>query len=814
MIKNYITIAIRNIYKNKVYSLLNIIGLAIGVMAFTMIMLYVRFELSFDKYSSNADNIYRVITKGSINGNEFNLSASPAPVGAAFVEEIPGVINFTRVRNFGFPVIRYKDKVFSEERWFNADSSFFEVFDLDLIQGDTKTALKEPNTVVLTKSTAERYFGSEDPMGKTLNSDRRRDYVVTGVIADPPMNTHFHYDFLSSLMTYPDQANNGMWVSNNFYTYILLDKNTPPEQVASEFPRMVTKYAGPQIEQFLGVSWDKLVEQGSAYGFFLQPVTDIHLKSDLDYEVEQNGNMLYIKIFSIVALFILVIACINFMNLATARSTKRAKEVGVRKTLGSKRSQLIQQFLMEAIILSFISFVVAILLVKLFLPAFNTLGGFQLELNLLSDPLILPAIILLMLLVGGISGSYPAFYLASFNPLKVLKGSPSSNGHKSWLRSGLVIFQFTISITLFTGTMVIYNQLKYIQNKDLGYNKEHVVIVEKTDDIGAVINSFKEDLKQDPRIISVSNSTSLVGHNFDSNVKQIQGEPLENAILFTNFYADGSYSETYGLELVKGRFFSDDRPSDTLSAVINETAANIMGIDDPIGKIIVNGNNDPENPTLTPIIGVVKDFHMQSLHTEIRPMLLQPSMLLQSFGGNGAGRYTAIKIVAEDTKGTVGYIEDVWKKYAIDQSFEYTFLDDDFEQLYLDEERTRKIVTIFTVLALFIASLGLFGLSSYIAEQRTKEVGIRKVLGASVPNIYLLLSKDILKLVAIATVISWPITYMTMNRWLENFAYRIEFNQLLFIISGAIAFIIAQATVTSQALRAANSNPVKALKYE
>ena len=749
-----------------------------------------------------------------MNGNDFNATLSPAPVGAAFVEEIPGVINFTRTRNFGFPVIRYKDKVFSEERWFNADSSFFEVFDLELIQGDTKTALKEPNTVVLTKSTAERYFGSEDPMGKTLNSDRRRDYVVTGVIEDPPKNTHFHYDFLSSLMTYPGQANDGIWVNTNFYTYILLDKNTPPEQVASEFPGMVTKYAGPQIEQFLGVSWDKLVEQGSAYGFFLQPVTDIHLKSNLDYEVEQNGNMLYVKIFSIVALFILVIACINFMNLATARSTKRAKEVGVRKTLGSNRSQLIQQFLMEAIVLSFISFVVAILLVKLFLPAFNTLGGFQLELNLLSDPIILPAIILLMLLVGGISGSYPAFYLASFNPLKVLKGSPSSNGHKSWLRSGLVIFQFTISITLFTGTMVIYNQLKYIQNKELGYDKEHIVIVEKTDDIGQQISSFKEDLKQDPRIISVSNSTHLVGHDFNSGVKQIQGEPLENAILFTNYFTDGSYSETYGLEIVNGRFFSDDRPSDTLSAVINETAANIMGIDDPIGKSIVNVFNDPENPTLTPIIGVVKDFHMQSLHTEIRPMLLQPSMLLQSLGGNGAGRYTAIKIVAEDTKETVGYIEDIWNKYAIDQPFEYVFMDDDFNQLYIAEERTKKIVTVFTVLAIMIASLGLFGLSSYIAEQRTKEVGIRKVLGASVPNIYLLLSKDILKLVAIATLISWPISYMTMSRWLENFAYRIEFNQLFFLISGIIAFIIAQATVTTQAVKVAKSNPVKALKYE
>ncbi len=806
MIKNYFKIAIRNIIKNKTYSLLNIIGLAIGIMAFTMIMLYVRYELSFDKYSSNADKIYRVVTRGSLNG-DFEMTASPAPVGAAFVEEIPGVLNFTRVRNFGFPVIRYKEKVFSEERWFNADSSFFDVFDIDLIQGNVNTALLEPNTVVLTKSTAERYFGSEDPMGKVLNSDRRRDYVVTGVIEDPPPNTHFHYDFLASLMTYPDAANNTIWVSNNFYTYLLLDKNTSPTQVEEAFPSMVLKYAGPQIEQFLGVSWEKLVEQGASYGFYLQPLTDIHLYSNLDGEVEQNGNILYVRIFSIVALFILIIACINFMNLATARSTKRAREVGVRKTLGSNRSQLIQQFLTEAILLTFISFIIAVLLVKILLPLYNTIGGFYLELNLFSDPTILPALTLLMLVVGVISGSYPAFYLASFNPVKVLKGSPVANGHRSWLRSGLVIFQFTITIMLFTGTMVIYNQLNYIQNKDLGYNKENVIIVEKTDDIGASINSFKEDLKQDPRIISVSNSTSLIGHNFNSNVRSLQGEPAENSLIYQEYFADPYYADTYGLEMAMGRFFSPDRVADSTAAVINETAARKLGFDDPLGKAIIDQFNDGPL-VLYPIIGVVKDFHLSSLHSPIEPMLIR------SFRAGGFGRYTAVKIKSEDIPGVIEYIEQIWKKYAIDQPFEYTFLDDDFNQLYLAEERTSKIVSIFTFLAIFIASLGLFGLSSFIAEQRTKEVGIRKVLGASVPNIYLLLSKDILKLVAIATIISWPITYMTMNRWLENFAYRIEFNQLLFIIGGVIAFVIAQATVTSQALKAANSNPIKALKYE
>jgi len=806
MIRNYITVAYRNILKNKVYSILNITGLAIGIMAFVMIMLYVQYETSFDKQFPNSERIYRVYTRGSLNG-DFEMVATPAPIGAAFKEEIPGVENFTRVRQIGFPVLRYEDKVFSEEKWFLADSSYFDVFGLKLLQGDEKTALVKPNTMVITESTAKRYFGDDDPIGKVINSDRRRDYVVTGVISDPPPNTHFHYDFLVSLMSYPAMANNDIWVSNNFYTYLLLDENTLPEDVSSKIPDMVLKYAGPQIEQFLGVPWSKLVEQGSAYGFYLQPVTDIHLHSHFDYEVEQNGNILYIRIFSIVAIFILIIACINFMNLATARSTKRAREVGVRKTLGSVRSQLIQQFLTESILLSLISTVFALLLVKLLLPAYNTLGGFQLELNLFSDPIIIPSIILLILIIGIISGSYPAFYLASFNPVKVLKGSSVTKGHKSWLRSGLVIFQFTITIMLFAGTIVIYNQLNYIQNKDLGYEKENVIIVEKTDDIGRSINAFKSDLMLDPNILSVSNSTALMGHNFNGNVRQIQGEPAENSLIYQEFLADPYYAETYGLEMAQGRFMDPTRIVDSTAAIINETAAKALGFDDPIGKAIVDDFGG-EQPILYTIVGVVKDFHIKSLHSPMEPMLLR------SFRPGQFGRFTAVKINPTDIQGTLDYIETIWTKYAIDQPFEYTFLDDDFDQLYDEERRTSKIVTIFSLLALLIASLGLFGLSSYITEQRIKEIGIRKVLGASVSNIYILLSKSILALVVVATIIAWPITYITMNNWLENFAYRITFNQLFFIFSGLIAFIIAQATVTSQALKAARSNPIKAIKYE
>ncbi|MFC1550883.1 FtsX-like permease family protein [Candidatus Neomarinimicrobiota bacterium] len=812
MIKNYIKIAFRNILKHRGYSIINISGLAIGIMAFIMIMLYVRFELSYDKNNSKAEQIYRVVTRGVLNNNEFNMAVSPAPVGAAFVEEIPGVVSSTRVRNFGFPVLRSNDKVLSEELWFNVDSTFFDVFDVNFLYGDPKTALNQPFTVVITKSTAERYYGTVDAIGQIMTDNSPNgfnDWTVSGVIEDPPENTHFHYDFLASLISYPQAAEDGIWVSNNFYTYIALDKNTTPEQVEAEFPGMVLKYAGPQIEQFMGVSWDQLVEQGAAYGFSLQPLTDIHLRSQLEYEVEPNGNIIYIRIFSIIALFILIIACINFMNLATARSANRAREVGIRKTLGSNRSQIIQQFLSEAIVLSFIAFVLAIVLVQLFLPIYNTLVGLQLQLNIFTDPVVLPTLIGLVFLVGLISGSYPAFYLASFNPVKVLKGSAMSGSSKSWLRSGLVIFQFTISITLFTGTMVVYNQLSFIQNKDLGYNKDNLVIVEKTDDISEQLEAFKNDLRQDPRIISVSNSTSLFGHGFGSTVHQIQGEPAEHALLLSIFFTDHYYADAYEIEMVDGHYFDPMRPSDSTGVIINESAVNAMGIGDPMGRVLMRAGGGPDGEAdLREVIGIMKDFHFQSMHEEIRPMAIS------LYDEDGYGRYTAVRITEEDIPGTLIFIEEVWKKYAVDQAFEYVFMDDDFNQQYAAEERTKNISTVFSILALFIACLGLFGLASYTVEQRTKEIGIRKVLGASVSNIYTMLASDILKLIVISTLISWIISYMTMNRWLENFAYRIDFNHLTFLLAGLIAFIIALATVTTQAIKAATSDPVKALKYE
>lgn len=486
MLQSYLKIALRNIIRQKSYSFINIIGLAIGITCCILILLYVRDELSYDRYHKHAGRIYRVGLHGIIGTNEINATFTAAPMAEVLMLEFPEVEQACRLRNFGFPVIRYEDKVFSEERFFWADSNIFEIFTIPFIQGDPKTALAKPLSVVITESTAKRYFGEENPMGKTINSDNRRDYMITGVVKDVPHNSHFHFDFLGSLISYEEAANNPLWISNNYQTHILLKKGHSPAALEAKFEDLVRKYVGPQLLQAAGISYDQMVEAGGAYGYFLQPLTDIHLYSHLEGELEPNGDATYVYGFAVIAFAILLIACINFMNLATARSTKRAREVGIRKTLGSNRAQLIRQFLAETVFMTFLSVLIALVMVKLLLPSFNNLAGKQLVLNIFENPWNLAALAGLVIFVGLLAGIYPAFFLASFQPVKVLKSSGlvKTNGRSPLLRSVLVVFQFWISIILIIGTFVVRDQMSYIQNKNLGYSKEQVVVIEKTDDIG------------------------------------------------------------------------------------------------------------------------------------------------------------------------------------------------------------------------------------------------------------------------------------------------------------------------------------------
>ncbi len=812
MFWSYVKIAIRNVVRQKLYSTINLLGLAVGVAACITIILYVQDELSYDRYNEKADRIYRVALSAVIGGNEFNAALSAAPVAATLLEEFPEVESVTRIGYIGgYPVIRYGDRVCSEERLTAADSTIFDVFDIPFIVGDPKTALTEPNSLVLTESTAKRYFGDDNPIGKMVTSDKVNERMVTGVIEDFPHNSHFHYDFLLSFATYPSSRST-TWLNNNLYTYIVLKEGASAEELEAKFPDMIRKYVGPQVEQALGVSWDQMREDGSSYEIFLQPLTDIHLRSHLDREIEVNGNITYIYIFSIIAAFILIIACINFMNLATARSANRAREVGVRKTLGSNRGQLIRQFLVESVILTFVAVILAVILVQLVLPWFNNVVGLQLSFKYSN----LPWIILGTVVVGILAGSYPAFFLSAFNPAIVLRGAQKVKGKGSRLRSVLVVFQFTISIILFTGTLIVRNQLAYMQEREPGYNPENLLVVEKTDDIGQQIEAFKQELGENPGILEVTNSTCIPGKPPTSESVLGMSTPTGDQLqILAIYFTDFNFQNTYGIKMAEGRFFSEQFSTDSNSVVLNQAAVAAFGVDDPIGKEVIIYGGPNNQIDRIPVIGVMEDFHFKSLHSPIRPMVIAP-FGATIFGGPGPtfGTYTTLRIRPDNIPALLSSVEETWMGFALDQAFEYVFFEDDFNTLYENEFQTRTIASMFAVLAVFVACLGLLGLASFTAEQRTKEIGIRKVLGATVTGIFRLLSSDVLKLVVISALLSLPISWYALHNWLENFAYRVSFSLLTFIIASLVAVAIALLTITWQVMKAATVNPVTALRYE
>ena len=810
MLSNYIRIALRNLLRFKTYSVINITGLAVGMACCILILLYVYNEMSYDRFNKNSDRIYRIVVNGTLGNNDFNAAVSAPPLRNTLLTDFPEVVAATRIRNFGFPVLRYKDKVFSEEKVYWVDSSFFDVFTVEFVKGNPETALNEPEDIVLTEKMAKKYFGDENPVGKLLNADKRRDYKVTAVVKEFPENSHFHFDFLASLSSYGFVDQQG-WLSNNCYTYFLLQKGFPPEQFKAKLHGLVEKYAYPVIERFLNVPIEDLLKSGAKYEFVLQPLSDIHLHSNLDAELEPNGDIAYVYIFSIIALGILLIACINFTNLATARSANRLKEIGVRKTLGSSRNQLIKQFLSESILMTFIAGIISLIIIEFALPYFSDLIGKHLSIDYLENAFSIPLLILFILFVGIISGAYPALYLSSFNPTKVLKKETGNSGKNPWLRNALVVVQFAVSIFLFIGTIIVYNQLDYISNKKLGFNKDQVVVVEKTDDIGIqrphILESFINDLKSIPGVVDASNSNQIFGENFGNTPYKVYGSN-DNHLVNTMF-TDYDFASVYEIEMLKGRFYSKAFGSDTTALVINETAAKEFGIlDDPIGKRIVHAHSNDVTPDIYNIIGVTKDFNYQSLHQKIQPMIIH------LFNSGGFGRNVSVKISPSNVKKELSEISAVWHKYAGNQAFEYNFFDEDFAKAYAAEERTGVIVSVFSVLAIFIACLGLLGLAAFTTEQRTKEVGIRKILGASVPGIVALLLKDFVKWVLISNIIAWPIAYFTLNKWLEDFAYRVNVSLWAFVLASVIAMLIAIFTVSYQSIKAAIANPVKSLRYE
>lgn len=808
MIRNYLRVAVRNIRNNKAYSLINVVGLAVGIASCILIILFVRNELGYDGFNKHADRIYRGVLEAFVNGHSIDMAITPAPFGPVSAADFPQVQAYTRISKLGEPVLRYGKEAFSEPRFIGADSTFFDVFTVHFLRGNPKTALSQPNSVVLTESMARKYFGDSDPMGKILNADHSRNWIVTGVIKDWPKNSHFQFDFLASLCTF-QYSRSTYWLSNNYYTYLLLRKGTDAAALQKRMnEEFMKKYIGPQFRTTLGMSADQFLSGGVRWQYDLQPLTSIHLYSHLQYEFEPNGDASYVYVFFAIAVAILLIACVNFVNLSTARSEKRSKEVGIRKTLGSTRAQLLRQFLSESVLMSLLAVVLAIGLVEIFMPVFNDIAQKDMSLNLIGSMATIPLLVLLGIFVGLLAGSYPAFYLSSFRPSQVLKGDSRTKGRRAWLRGGLVVFQFVVSISLFIGTFVIYNQLKYIQNKNLGFDREQVIVIKRTDNLGNRTAQFKQELLSNPRVVSVSSSTAIPGDQKSDQAYWVEGTSASQARDIRNMWCDYGFLETYGITLENGRFFSKEHPSDSNAVVVNQEVEKAFGVKNLVGRNLVEPGRKVPDIRLDPVIGVVRNFNFQSLHQSIRPLAIRFIPLQYP------ARFISVRVKPGDYAATIAFLGKTWKQYAGDEAFDYNFLDQDLARLYVSDRRTSRIATIFSVLAIFVASLGLLGLAAFVTEQRTKEIGIRKVLGATVPEVVRLLSSDFVKWVLIANVLAWPIAYFVMRSWLQNFAYRIDIGIGVFVVAGILALVIALLTVSVHAVRAATANPVESLRYE
>jgi putative ABC transport system permease protein len=809
MFKNYFKIAIRNLWRNKGFSTINILGLSIGLATCLVILLFVQNELGYDRYNKKADRIVRVVLRGMVQGEKMNEANVMPPTAQTLKADFPEVLEATRLSDYGYPRITYGDKTLKDNPFAYADSNFFQVFTIPFLRGDAKTALLQPNSIVISRALAQKYFGNDDPMGKTLNfKDWNTSYKVTGVFDKIPVNSHFHFELFASMNTSPDSRSSS-WLNSGYYTYLVLPQGYPYRQLEAKLPRFVEKYIGPQMQKGMGITLDQMQKNGNQFGLFLQPLTDIHLHSDYAVDLGANGDIRYIYIFSAIAGFMLLIACINFMNLSTAGASKRAREVGIRKVMGSLQRELVGQFLLESILLTAVAMGLAITLVYEVLPFFNELSGKQLNFQLTANPWLLPGLLLLVLFVGTLAGSYPAFFLSSFNPVAVLKGKFRSGKNTIGLRSGLVVFQFFISITLMVSTAVVYKQLNYIQNKKLGYDKDQVLLVHDPYWLRNNQEAFRQQLRADPRVQDLSTSGYLPAGRSDNNNFFIYPDNTSAQLFKTLRYdVDDHYIPTLGMEIAAGRNFSRlFFGTDSTAAILNETAAKALGWGaNALGHTITNPNPDNAGIKLTyHVIGIVKDFHFRSLHERISPLVM--------IQGTNDGALI-VKTKTKDIAGLLSTMKKEWSDLKADAPFSYSFLDERFKNTYQSEQKTGLILGIFAGLTILVACLGLFGLATFTAEQRTREIGIRKVLGSSVTGIVSLLSKDFLKLVFLAFIIAAPIAWWAMNRWLQDFAYRINISGWIFLVAALVALFITILTVSFQAIKAALANPVKSLKAE
>ncbi len=806
MFMNQIKYSLRALSRQKSYVVINVIGLSVGLLCSLIIALFIINELSYDQYHENKDRIYRVILDGKIGGQEVTVYSTASPVGPAMVNEFPEVESFLRMNNWGETTLRYGEHYFTEDHFVEADSTFFDFFSIPLIEGNKHTALNQARSVVLSQSAAKKIFGDENPMNKMLQvGNDTVFYRVTGIMQDVPSNTHFEADILGSFMTNP-RSTDGEWLSNSFSTYVMLKPNTSPDRVDERFKPMIVKYVGPRIQRFFGISIQEFLAQGNRYNMYLQKLTDIHLDPSIQQEFKPASDPRYLWIFGSIAVLIIVIASVNFMNLSTAQAARRAKEVGIKKVAGSTRRMLVGQFLLETMILSFLALILSLIVAEVVLPGFNNLLGLDLHINYFGNWYTIPLMLLLVLLIGVLAGSYPAFYLSSFSPYTVLKGSMRSGRKQGRLRSALVVLQFAISIILIVGTTIMFRQLKFMQNKELGFDKEQVMVISRADVIGTKIHAFKDELLQIPGVMSVSASTSVPGHDNNNNGYRIKGR-TDESFIFQTCWADHDFLKTYGMKMASGRFFDPQMATDTAACIINESAVKNYMLNDPFA-VRVLGNDDEGNDVVMPVIGVVKDFNHQSVRSPISPYIFRFKPDNLTWG------YISVRLSDHFNRNTISAIEKVWSSFAANSPMQSFFMDQDFERMYNEEKQNAQLSVLFTILGILIASLGLYGLTSYTVMQRTKEIGVRKAFGASIWDIWYLIASEIVVLVGIAAVIAVPLIWWVAGDWLDNYYYRISLQAYDFLIGIVIALVIALLTISYRAIKTARANPTESLRYE
>ncbi len=813
---NFFTVALRNISKNKVFTLINVSGLAIGLASSILILLFIFKEVSFDRFHEHKHRIHRLYIDGVIGDQTFHVPLTSMVMAPAFAEEIPEIVEYVRFDVYNQNLIWYEGDRHEEDHFLFADPAIFDVFSIQMLRGDPHTALSKPNSILITEEKARLYFGDKDPLGLPLhvNSDSIL-YNVTGVFEALPQNSHFFADFIASVSTL-DWESKQTWFQNSIYSYVLLKRGADPGIVEQKMAEVMTEHIQGELKSILGVGPEEWAEGGNQYGIYLQALLDIHLQPDIEVGIDSCfrpvHDRLYIRIFGIVAIFILVIASINFMNLSTARSATRAREIGIRKAAGSQRFLLVRQFLTESVLLSLMALAIALILVELSLSWFNQAMDLDLRMEQIQYYYLFPIMLLMALAVGLLSGIYPALFLSRFKPVDGIRGGFLGNKRAGFFRSVMVVFQFTISVAIIVGTLIVSTQLRYLLNKELGYDKEQLVVLKRTYPLDKKIQTFCREIEKIPGVVSASNSTTYLGYNNNTETYQIKGREAAKNYLFATNYVDEEFMRTYSFHLAddQSRFFDPSSPGNESSILINEAAVSEFGISDPFNTILLETSLDGDTNQLR-IIGVTKDFHHSSLREPVAPYMIRYKKEDMDWSGIITVR---LGVAGRGIPVTLNKIKSIWMEMSGDAPFQFFFLSDELDNYYKEERRTGRLSLLFAILSTFIACLGLLGLALHSAHRRIREIGIRRAMGATIGDVILVVSRKFMLLMAVSVLMAWIAAYLFMQNWLQGFPFNIGFKPWIYLVSAFSALFIALLSVTLIVYRAASRNPARTLHYE